>query len=82
MGNSFHAVQLIPQWIPAGTMVVPQFSATLEYPGESRVGLNGNHLTIAKYSSKRDPHFVTVATTIHKLVTEMIDEVEVAVPAP
>jgi len=61
-------------------MVVPEFSATLEYPGESRAGLNGNHLTIAKYSSKRDPNFVTVVTTLHKLVTEMANEAK-ALPA-
>jgi hypothetical protein len=63
-------------------MVVPEYSATLQYPGESRTGLNGNHLTIAKYSSKRDPNFITVATILHKLVAEMINEVEAAVSAP
>jgi hypothetical protein len=57
-------------------MIVPEFSATLEYPGERRVALNGNHLTIAKYCSKRDPNFVTVATTLHKLVAKMINDIE------
>jgi len=55
-------------------MVVPEYSATLEYPREIRVGLNGNHLTIAKYSSKRQTNFVNVVTTLHKLVTEISSE--------
>jgi hypothetical protein len=73
--------RLIPQWIPAGTMVVSEFSATLEYPGELKAALNGNHLTIAKYSSKRDPNFITVATTLHKLVIEIVDEAEASLVA-
>ena len=55
-------------------MIVPEYSATLEYPREIRVGLNGNHLTIAKYSSKRQTNFVNVVTTLHKLVTEISNE--------
>ena len=55
-------------------MVVPESSATLEYPGETSVALNGNHLTIAKYRSKRETNFVIVATTLHKLVVEIINE--------
>jgi hypothetical protein len=45
-------------------MVVPEFSATLEYPNEIRVGLNGNHLTIAKYNSRKAENFVTIATAL------------------
>jgi hypothetical protein len=82
MGNSFQMSRLILQWIPAGRMVVPKFSATLEYPGEIRVGLNGNHLTIAKYSSKREPNFVTIATTLQKLVTDIVDEAQALPAAP
>jgi len=67
---------LILQWIPAGAMVVPEYSATLDYPGEIRVGLNGNHLTIAKYSSKRDPNFITVTTELHKLVMKIVNEAD------
>jgi hypothetical protein len=61
-------------------MIVPEYSATLEYPGERRVGLNGNHRTIAKYCSKRDPNYITVATTLHKLVTETINDIETVLP--
>lgn len=57
-------------------MVVPESSATLEYPGEIRVGLNGNHLTIAKYGSKNETNFATVATTLHKLIGEISREAE------
>lgn len=50
-------------------MIVPEFSATLEYPGEIRVGMNGDHLTIAKYSSKREPNFIKIVTKLRKIVT-------------
>jgi hypothetical protein len=72
MGNSFQASRLMPQWILAGKMVVPQFSATLGYPGETSVGLNGSHLTIAKYSSNKADNFVIVATTLRKIVSAII----------
>ena len=52
-------------------MIVPESSATLEYPGEVRVGLNGDHLNIAKYSSNRDPNFVKLATTLRKIVADV-----------
>ena len=52
-------------------MIVPESSATLEYPGEVRVGLNADHLTIAKYSSNRDPNFVKLATTLRKIVADV-----------
>jgi len=65
---------LIAQWILGGTMVVPENSATLQYPGETRVGLNGNHLTIAKYKSRRDPNFTAVSTELHRLVSEIVSE--------
>lgn len=65
-------------------MVVPESSAILEYPEEIRVGLNGNHLTIAKYGSKKEPNFVTVATTLHKIVSQISTEAEAepAISAP
>jgi hypothetical protein len=66
---------LILQWIPGGVLVVQEFSATLEYPGEVRVGLNGNHLIITKYGSRNDPKFVT---ELHKLVAEHVKEASVA----
>jgi hypothetical protein len=52
-------------------MVVPEDSATLGFPDEDRVALNGDHLTIAKYSSKKDPNFVKMATRLHRLVAEL-----------
>jgi hypothetical protein len=52
-------------------MVVPEYSATLEYPGELRVGLNGDHLTIAKYRSIRDPNFVKIANALRKIVANI-----------
>jgi hypothetical protein len=61
-------------------MVVPEYSATLGYPDEDRVALNGNHLTIAKYPSKRDPNFVKIATRLHGLVAKIAKDA-VAQPA-
>jgi hypothetical protein len=58
-------------------MVVPEYSATMEYPGMLKAGLNGNHLTIARYSSRRDPNFITVSTELHKLISEIIKETAV-----
>jgi hypothetical protein len=55
-------------------MIVPEFSATLEYPGETRVGLNGDHLSIAKYRSKKETNFVTVANTLRKLVRDILHD--------
>lgn len=52
-------------------MVVPEFSATLGFPEEDRVALNGDHLTIAKYSSKKDPNFVKMSTRLHRLIGEI-----------
>jgi hypothetical protein len=57
-------------------MVVPEYSATLGFPDEDRVALNGDHLTIAKYPSKRDPNFVKIATRLHRLVTEIAKHAE------
>jgi hypothetical protein len=67
---------LILQWIPAGKMIVPESSATLGYPAEVRVGLDGDHLTIAKYGSKRESNFVIVVNTLHKLVAKISCEME------
>lgn len=63
-------------------MVVPQESATLGFPGETRVALNGNHLEIAKYSSRKEVNFMTVATQLHQLVTEIVNGVETEPSAP
>jgi hypothetical protein len=55
-------------------MIVPKASATLGYPKEIRHGLNGDHIGIAKYSSKNDPNFVTVCTELQKLVSKIVKE--------
>ena len=57
-------------------MIVPKKSATLRYPKEVRHGLNGDHLTIAKYSSKDDPNFQTVTIELQKLVAKIVEEAE------
>ena len=54
-------------------MIVPKESAKLGYPGETRVGLNGDHLTIAKYLSNRDPNFVKMASTLQRIVAAIQD---------
>jgi hypothetical protein len=61
-------------------MVVPEYSATLGYPDEDRVPLNGNHLTIAKYPSKRHPDFVKIATRLHRLVADIAKDAEAQPP--
>jgi hypothetical protein len=58
-------------------MVVPEDSATLGFPDEDRVPLNGDHLTIAKYSSKKDPNFVKIATRLHRLVAALVKDAKV-----
>jgi len=55
-------------------MIVPQTSATLGYPKEIRHGLNGDHLGIAKYSSKADPNYLTVSTELQKLVCKIVQD--------
>jgi hypothetical protein len=57
-------------------MVVPEYSATLGFPDEDRVALNGDHLSISKYSSKKDPNFVKIATRLHRLVAELAKATE------
>ena len=57
-------------------MVVPQESATLGFPAETRVALNGNHLTIAKFSSRIAFNFRTITTELHQLVTAIINSGE------
>jgi len=49
-------------------IIVPNFSAVLGFPGERASALNGNHLEIAKYSSKADDNFVRVSENIARLV--------------
>jgi hypothetical protein len=53
-------------------------SATLGYPKvEIRHGLNGDHIGIAKYSSKNDPNYQIVSTELHKLVSKIAEEAEI-----
>lgn len=54
-------------------MVVPETSATLGYPEESRVPINGNHLTITKYSSSSDGNYQSIVVVLQKLVTTIVE---------
>jgi len=45
-------------------IVVPKTSATLEYSGAINTPLNGNHIEIVKYSSKKDDNVISVAGNI------------------
>lgn len=62
-------------------MVVPESSARLEYPAFND-GLNGNHLTIAKYSSQRDPNFTKLANKLGELVESIVEETETLPETP
>jgi len=59
-------------------MIVPERSATLGYPKEIRHGLDGDHIGIAKYSSKDDPNYLTVSTELHELITKIRKEKQVS----
>jgi hypothetical protein len=48
--------------------VVDQDSATLGYSNEIRVALNGDHCSIAKYSSDTDPNYRRVSGRIALIV--------------
>lgn len=50
--------------------MVPESSATLGYPGEETVALNGNHSTIVKYRSDKDNNFKVVSETLSLLLQE------------
>jgi len=49
-------------------VIVPKESATLGFPGERASALNGNHLEIAKYSSRADNNFVRVSANIARII--------------
>ena len=57
-------------------MIVPERFATLGYPKEIKHGLNGDHVGIAKYSSKNDPNYLTVSIELHELITKIRKETE------
>ena len=48
--------------------MVPEVSAILGLPGEIRVALDGDHLTIVKYCSEEDNNFRRVSRNIAGLV--------------
>lgn len=54
--------------------MVPLESATLGYPGEDAVPINGNHLTIATYRSKRDSDYINVVTVLRKFIIEIVED--------
>jgi hypothetical protein len=49
-------------------IIVDKDSATLGYRNEVRVALNGDHCSIAKYSSDTDPNFRCVSGRIAWIV--------------
>ena len=51
---------------------MPEGSATLGFPGEIRVPLNGNHFTIVKFSSEQDNNFRVVSETIAALIRHVL----------
>jgi len=65
-------------------MIVPESSATLGYAKEITHGLNGNHLEIAKFSSKNDPNFATISNELRELVSNIVaqPDVQPVVPRP
>lgn len=52
-------------------VIVPKDSATLGLPREKVSALNGNHMEIAKYSSKQDDNFIRVSGNIARLVDKV-----------
>jgi len=50
-------------------VIVPEFSATLGFPGERCVPLNGNHLEIAKCVSDEDNNYNLLADELEALVS-------------
>jgi len=50
--------------------VVPESSATLGYPGEEALALNGDHSTIVKYHSETDNNYKVVSETLSLLLQD------------
>jgi hypothetical protein len=46
----------------------------LGFPGEKASALNGNHLEIAKFSSKEDDNYVRVASRIIDIVRAVTEK--------
>jgi hypothetical protein len=57
-------------------IIVPEFSATLGYAGEIRVPLNGDHMSIMKYSSSGDNNYRVVSGTLAALMAEVKSKVQ------
>jgi hypothetical protein len=53
-------------------VIIPQYSATLGFPGEIGVPLNGNHVSIVQYASEQDNNFRVVSKTIAGLIREAL----------
>ena len=71
--QGMHAVGVSPTFsFLMSQVIVPKDSATLGFPGERTSALNGNHLEIAKYSSKEDDNFVRVSGNIARLVQKIV----------
>jgi hypothetical protein len=54
--------------------VVRESSATLGYPDEETVPLNGNHSTIVKYRTDTDDNYKVVSETLSLLLQEAISK--------
>ena len=54
--------------------VVEEFSAFLEYKDEIRVPLNGDHCSIAKYSSEKDNNYKIVSGHLALMVRDATEK--------
>jgi hypothetical protein len=50
--------------------VVPESSATLGYPREDTIPLNGDHSTIVKYQSDTDNNYKVVSETLSLMLQD------------
>jgi len=49
-------------------VVVPEHSATLEFCGEIRLPLNGDHIRIVKFASEEDNNYRVISRTLAGMV--------------
>ena len=57
---------------------MPDTSAVLNLPSERTSALNGNHLQITKYESKKDNNYVRVSGNIAKMCSKVRQDLTVA----
>jgi len=57
--------------------VVPKYSATTGLPTEtSTVALNANHMGMSKFGGQSDRNYVTVATRLQQLISDVVKKSE------